>query len=114
MSNRRNLEEITIRATRIQIEEFTESLLWKDFQQECEAWLHGFDIELNSIVDEAATTNPSSATVLMHMGEINGRKKAINYLLQLPDMFLDILNEKAELEKMQESKNEPEEVSDGV
>jgi hypothetical protein len=30
----------------------------------------------------------------MHLGDLNGRKKAIKYVLTLPQLFLNILEEK--------------------
>ena len=58
------------------------------------AWKEGFRREQDSIVDEAATTNPSTASVLFHMGDLNGRIKAVDYMLSLPDLFLSILEDK--------------------
>ena len=85
--------EITVRATRNQIEDIKESLFWKDLEIELGAWKKGFEIEMGSIVQEAETENPSTASVLLHMGDINGRAKAVDYLLSIPDIFLQILEE---------------------
>ncbi len=85
------LDEIRVRVTKGDLVEFKNSILWKDIRRELISWKKGFDSELRSIVDNAATTNPSSATVLMHMGDINGRTKAVDYLLSIPDVFIGIL-----------------------
>lgn len=85
---------IEINATRSQIEDFKESLLWQDIARELEHWSEGFDSEMKSIVDDAAKENPSTASVLLHMGDINGRQKAVAYFLGLLDVFLQILEDK--------------------
>ena len=85
------LDEVRVRVTKGDIEEFKKSILWKDMRRELMAWKKGFNAELGSIVDNAATTNPSSATVLMHIGDINGRMKTVDYMLSLPDVFIGIL-----------------------
>ena len=84
---------MTVRATREQITDFIESLLWKDMKRELGAWKKGFDNEMKTIVDDAASTNPSTANVLLHMGDLNGRLKAVDYLLSLPNIFLQILED---------------------
>ena len=85
--------QMIVRSTKGEIEELKKSLLWKDIERELGAWKKGFNIEMLSIVDDAATENPSTATVLLHMGDLNGRAKAIDYLLGLLDMFLQILED---------------------
>ncbi len=87
------MEEIKIYSTRDQINEFKESLLWKDIVRELNAWKEGFNREMLSIVDNAADSNPSTASVLLHMGDLNGRQKAVDYMLTIPDVFLSILEE---------------------
>ena len=49
-----------------------------------------------SVVDDAADSNPSTASVLLHMGDLNGRQKAVDYMLSLPDIFLQLLEAKKE------------------
>lgn len=85
---------IVVNATHGQIEEFKESVLWKDISRELDFWLEGFAREQDSIVDSAASSNPSTASVLLHLGDINGRKKAVAYFKQILDVFLEILDEK--------------------
>lgn len=84
---------MTVHATRDQINDFKQSILWKDIKRELGAWKKGFKIEQDSIVDDAGENNPSTASVLLHLGDLNGRQKAVNYLLQLPDIFLQILED---------------------
>ena len=87
-------EEIIIKATKNQIEEFKSSMIWIDFIEELNSWKEGFKREMDSIVDDASSNNPSTASVLLHMGDLNGRIKAVNYMLSLPDIFLQILEDK--------------------
>lgn len=88
------MNEILINSTKIQIEEFKNSILWSDIKRELKAWQKGFDIESKSIVDKAAENNPSTASVLLQMGDLNGRIKAVEYILRIPEIFLNILEEK--------------------
>ncbi len=94
---------VEVNATKLQIEDFKESILWQDIKRELGMWGKGFSAEMMSIVDDAAGSNPSTASVLLHMGDLNGRVKAVDYFLGLPDVFLQILEEK---EKEDESRLE--------
>ncbi len=93
------MEAIQVRATKESIEEFKKSILWADIVEELKSWKKGFNGEMLSIVDDAAGTNPSTASVLLHMGDLNGRQKAVDYMLSLPDVFLSLIEEEKE-EKM--------------
>ena len=88
--------DIELRTTRGEIEDFKNSILWKDMKAELGKWLKMCRIEQDGIVQDAEENNPSTATVLLHIGDINGRKKAINFILEMPDMFLSILDYKLE------------------
>ena len=96
--------EVTVNATMDQLLEFKESILWQDIIRELNMWREGFQYEQDSIVDDAAETNPSTASVLMHLGDINGRKKAIDYLLAIPDVFITILEDKKNVSGRDEAK----------
>ena len=85
--------QVTVRATRDQIKEFMESILWKDIKRELGMWRKGFRNEGELIVDDAVDNNLSTATVLLHMGDLDGRVKAVDYLLSLPSIFLQILED---------------------
>ena len=93
------MEGIQIRTTVDQLEEFKESILWADITEELKSWKEGFNREMLSIVDNAEGENPSTASVLLHMGDLNGRQKAVDYFLSLPDVFLDLLKMKLEDKK---------------
>jgi len=86
---------IIVHATKGQIEDFKESLLWKDITRELGTWSEGFNLEMLSIVNDAEASNPSTAAVLMHMGDLNGRQKAVDYFLGILDVFIAVLEDKA-------------------
>ena len=88
-----------VNATREAIEDFKESILWNDISREIKAWKKGFNIEMLNIVDDAASENPSTAQVLLHMGDLNGRQKAVDYFLSILDVFLDTIEIQKEDDK---------------
>jgi len=88
------MEAISIRTTRGQVEEFKESILWADIVHELLTWKEGFELEMKATVDDAVEHNPSTASVLLHMGDLNGRLKAVDYMLSIPDVFLSLLEVK--------------------
>lgn len=94
------LESITVRSTKGDLEEFKRSLIWLDIKRELIAWKKGFESELAGLVDTVARENTSTAALLTHLGSVDGRIKAVNYMLQLPDIFVQVLdaqrNEKEE------------------
>jgi hypothetical protein len=88
------MEEVRVNATKDQINELKESVLWLDIVNELIMWKQGFNDEMMTIVDDSRDLNSSTAAVLLHMGDLNGRQKAVDYLLSLPDVFLQILEDK--------------------
>lgn len=86
--------EVQVNATKDQIEDLKSSVLWSDIVNELEEWKNGFVLEQSAIVDNAVEDNLSTASVLLHMGDLNGRAKAVNYVLSIPDVFLSILEDK--------------------
>lgn len=95
------MEEVKVNSTLEQLEDFKESVLWNDISRELKAWSIGFQGEMLSIVDSAASENPSTATVLLHMGDLNGRQKAIDYVLNILDVFADLKREEIEQKKLE-------------
>lgn len=91
------MEEVRVNATKDQINELKESVLWLDIVNELTMWKQGFNDEMMTIVDDSRDLNSSTAAVLLHMGDLNGRQKAVDYLLSLPDVFLQILEDKKQL-----------------
>jgi hypothetical protein len=86
-------KQVTVYATKDQIEEFLSSMLWKDIRRELLMWKREFVNELTNLTDEAKDSNPSTASVMLHIGDINGRTNAVDYLLSLPNVFLQILED---------------------
>lgn len=93
------MEGIQVRVSKEALEDFKESILWADIVEELKSWKEGFNREMSSIVDDAEGNNPSTASVLLHMGDLNGRQKAVDYFLSLPDVFIDILDTEKEDKK---------------
>ena len=89
-------EEIIVKASKSQLEDFKESFIWSDLKNELLFWKEGFENEMKGIVEEAAGSNTSTAAVLMHMGDINGRMKAVDYMLSIPDILISSLENKEE------------------
>ena len=85
---------ITINATRGQIEDLKNSIIWQDICRELDFWAEGFNNEEDSIVDRIASENLSTPATLTLLGSIDGRKKAVTYLKNILDVFLDVLREK--------------------
>jgi len=83
--------EIVVKATKEQVNTFKESLLWGDIVAEVLEWKIGCLNELLSIPEVAPDENPSSATVLMHLGNVHGRIKSINYFTGILDTLLSKL-----------------------
>jgi len=94
MGEEKDVGGITINATKLQVEEFKESILWADMCNELTFWLDGLEVEKSHIVNDIAEKNLSSAAVISHISSIDGRKKAIQYMLSLPEVFLNILEER--------------------
>ncbi|MBE3140338.1 MAG: hypothetical protein IMZ53_07135 [Thermoplasmata archaeon] len=95
------MEGIQVRVSKGAIEEFKSSILWADIVEELKSWKEGFNREMLSIVDDAEGNNPSTASVLLHMGDLNGRQKAVDYFLSLPDVFIDIISTMKEDKKVE-------------
>ena len=91
------MEGVKVEATRDAIQEFKESILWRDITRELTSWKKGFNLEMLSIVDAAESENPSTASVLLHMGDLNGRQKAVDYVLSILDVFLSIKDDETEV-----------------
>ena len=85
---------LVVNATKAQIKRFKKSILWNDICKELDFWSEGFAVEQDAIVDNAKSDNPSTASVLLHYGDINGRRKTVQYIKQILDVFIDVLEEK--------------------
>ena len=60
-------------STKGQLEDFIKGVIWQDIVRELDLWLDSFENEQNNIVDDAKEANPTTASVLMLLGDINGR-----------------------------------------
>lgn len=85
-----------VRSTKDQIEEFKESVLWKDIKRELGVWRRLCTQEYSQVIGSSIGSNneQSSSNVLLHLGDIHGRENAVNYMLSIPDVFLQILEDK--------------------
>ena len=93
------MNQSIINSSKDQLEDFKDSTVWKDISMELMIWREGFNLEMLSLVGDAESNNPSTASVLMHLGDLNGRQKAVDYMLDLPNTFLNILKMKDKKEK---------------
>lgn len=93
------MKEMQVRTSKEAIIEFKSSILWADIVEELKSWKEGFNREQSAIVDDAADENPSTASVLLHMGDLNGRQKAVDYFLSILDIFLNEVESKEEDKK---------------
>jgi len=85
---------LEINATKSQVSTFKESILWADMSRELNFWLDGFDKEQSHIVDDIADKNLTAASVISHLSSLDGRRKAVQYMLSIPDVFLNTLEER--------------------
>ena len=90
------IKEVKFVSTVGDLEELKKSLPWCDIVNELELWKTGFENELKSIVNISVDSNPTSASILMHLGDINGRIKAVDYLLELPNVLIEFLKTQSE------------------
>jgi hypothetical protein len=88
----------TIRSTRNQLEEFKESMIWLDIVDELDRLSRNAQLEYDIVGekytdDEGHKIIPNESETLIHLGDIKGRRKAVNYFLQIPDILLGILED---------------------
>jgi len=91
-------DEITVRATKVQLEEFKKSFIWKDMIDEINKLSKSAQVEYDlvgepHIDDEGFKLIPNSSETLIHLGDIKGRRKAVNYFLSIPDILIQILED---------------------
>lgn len=89
----------TIRTTKSEIESFKESSLWLDIVDELNELSLKAQLEYDlvgepHIDDQGYKIIPNSSETLIHLGDIKGRRKAVNYFLNILDVFLQILEDK--------------------
>lgn len=86
--------EVEVRATKLQIEEFKDSILWEDIKNELEQWKLVAQGEYSQVVGNIISGDSDIENSDMHLGSLYGRERTIDYLLSIPDIFLQILEEK--------------------
>jgi len=80
-------KELRLRATKASIEEFKDSVLWKDIKRELGVWKKMAGDELVSLAQGC-----SGIEDLTQAARIGGRIEAINYTLEILDVFLQEIN----------------------
>ena len=93
------LDITTVRSTKSEVEEFKESTIWLDICDELNDLSKRSAVEYDlvgepHINDSGQLIVPNSSETLIHLGDIKGRRKATDYFLNLPDIILQILEEK--------------------
>jgi len=78
-----------VRATKDQISEFKKSFLWKDMKRELGAWKRGFEKGMMTVIHNCVNGELDGMTALAHLGSIHGRCMAIDFMLELPNVFLE-------------------------
>ena len=96
MTDEENVEEEVLKSTRVQVEEFKESMVWLDIVDELNRLARNAQLEYDlvgesHIDDEGFKIVPNSSETLIHLGDIKGRRKAVSYFLSIPDILLQIL-----------------------
>ena len=81
-------KEMKLRTTKDSIEEFKGSILWKDIKRELGIWKKMAGDELISLAQGC-----SGIEDLTQVARIGGRIEAINYMLEMPDIFLQEIND---------------------
>lgn len=95
--------QVVVNATKDQIEEHKNSILWKDIKRELGMWKDGCKDEYGQTVGNSIA---SGANILTHLGDIHGREMAIDYFLSILDVFLQILEDKDKDKDKEETENE--------
>ena len=88
--------EEKLRSSKSEIEEFKNSFLWLDIVDELTELSKKAQLEYDLVgehhIDDAGyKVVPNSSETLIHLGDIKGRRKAVDYFLSIPDIFLQIL-----------------------
>jgi len=86
---------VEVHSTKLQLEEFIkESMIWKDIKRELDKWKSGAIQEYGRVVGDVIAGNSGVENPDMHLGSLYGRERTIDFLLSLPNMFLEVLKDK--------------------
>ncbi len=96
-----------IRSTKAQLKEFQKSFIWLDIVDELKDLKKRTQLEYELVGephknDEGFMIVPNTSETLIHLGDIKGRRKALDYFLSIPDIIIQAL----EIEES-EKKNKP-------
>lgn len=89
-------DEKKLRSSINDIEDFKKSFIWLDIVDELEELSRKAQLEYDivgepHVDDQGYKVVPNSSETLIHLGDIKGRRKAVNYFLSILDIFLQIL-----------------------
>jgi hypothetical protein len=74
--------DIKITSSKLQLKDFIESNIWKDLRRELKIWSRLARDEYDTVSD------------LVQLGKVQGRREAVGYLLELPNIFIQEIIEK--------------------
>lgn len=86
--------EVEIGSTKLQIEEFIKSIIWNDIKRELDKWKSGASQEYSRVIGDVISGDSGIENPDMYLGNLYGREMTINFILSLPNMFLEILKDK--------------------
>lgn len=85
-----------IRSTKGQMKEFMKSFIWLDIVDELKNLKRRIQLEYDLVGephtnDEGQLVIPNTSETLIHLGDIKGRKKAMDYFLSIPEIIIQSL-----------------------
>jgi len=83
-----------VRASKSQIEDFKESIIWKDIKRELKIWKTAAKNEYAQVIGNIIGGSSEIENSDMHLGSLYGREMTIDFMISIPDIFLQILEEK--------------------
>jgi len=86
--------EPEVRATKGQIEDLKQSIIWQDICNELDLWAEEVDKEGKSIAGHIMDNNLNSGAALTFIGYAEGRREAVNRFKVILDILLNKLTEK--------------------
>ena len=94
------MEDVLVRATRSQIEEFMKSMIWRDIKDELRRLSTAARDEYDLVGEPTSEGALPTSETLIHLGDIKGRRKAVQYFLSIPDIFLAIIEDRVAEKKL--------------
>ena len=92
-----------VRSTKAQLKEFSKSFIWEDIVDQLKELRRRAQLEYDVVGephknDEGYLVVPNTSETLIHLGDIKGRKKAVDYFLSI----LDIIAQDLEIQESEE------------